>query len=195
LTRTYYRLCLTAVCALAAFAGPVLFLEDRFRTNYLLGGLAAALITWGSLVMAAAAETNLPLGLLGLGGLGAAALSWGTISLVALFEVLPHALRHGLARFDPVWLMGGFSPLAIPAVAWWRMAREHFPAWQALLSGLFRFSVPLFIAKLVAGLAARGMGLPRQFVWLFLFTGVMFLVLDGLGIGEELPMKRRRSSE
>lgn len=186
MTRTYYRLSLTALCALAAFVGPVLFLEDRFRTGYLLGGLGAAVLAWAALVLIAASETNLHPGLQGVLGMGAAVISWATISLVALFDVLPHVARHGFSHFDFVWIAGGLAPLVIPGVAWWRVRQGEAGGWQALLSALYRFSVPLFLVRLIA----RGLGLPKQYVWLFLFTGVMFLVLDGLGAGKDLPFKR-----
>lgn len=186
MTRIYYRLSLSAVCALAAYGAPVWFLEDRARVGYLLGGLGAALLAWLFLVGAIAAEPRLPAVMQGAVGAGLGALSWGTISLVAVFSVVPHALQHGLARFDPVWVMAGLSPLAVPAVAWRRVRRgrgEGF--WPTLASSLFRFSVPLFGLDLTA----RLLGLPKQYPWLFLFTGVMFLVLDGLGTGDELPLQ------
>ncbi|HLN60233.1 MAG TPA: hypothetical protein VK464_01685 [Symbiobacteriaceae bacterium] len=187
MTRTYYRLALAAVCALAACAGPVAFLEDRVRLGYLLGGLAAALLAWAILVGAASAEANLHPGLLGIIGAGAALLSWATITLVAVFDVLPHALAFGLAKFDPVWLVGGLAPLIVAPVAWWRVARGGEQVGQALLSSLYRFSVPLLGLRVVA----RVFHLPKQYGWLFLFTGVMFLVLDGLGAGDDLPLVRR----
>ncbi|HYG56942.1 MAG TPA: hypothetical protein VD902_02595, partial [Symbiobacteriaceae bacterium] len=125
MTRAYYRLSLAAVCAFAAFGGPIYFLEDRPKAGYLLGGLAAALLTWSFLTLAMAAEPRLPYYMQGAVGAGAAILSWATISLVAVFDIIPHALSHGLARFDPVWVMGGLAPLAILGVAWWRAARGH----------------------------------------------------------------------
>ncbi|HEY3367477.1 MAG TPA: hypothetical protein VGK74_20670 [Symbiobacteriaceae bacterium] len=188
MTRTYYRLSLSAACALAACAGPVYFLEDRAKFGYLAGGLAAALIAWGLLLMASAAEAEVSPAMQGVMGAGAAAVSWATISLVATFEIIPHAARHGLARFDPVWMLGGLAPLTIFGVAGWRWVREKTPYLQALLSALFRFSVPLFGLELVARLG----GLPKQFRWLFLFTGIMFLVLDGLGAGGDLPFLPRK---
>lgn len=185
MTRIYYRLSLSAICALAAYGAPIWFLEDRPRVGYLLGGLGAALLAWLFLVVAIAAESRLSPLLQGAVGAGLGVLSWGTISLVAVFSVMPHALVYGLARFDPVWVMAGLSPLAIPAVAWWRVRRRRGDGLgHALLSCLFRFSVPLFGLDLVA----RLLGLPKQYPWLFLFTGVMFLVLDGLGTGDDLPL-------
>lgn len=185
MSRTHYRLTLTAACALAASAGPVAFLEDQFRVTYLLGGLTAALCSWLLLAAAMAAEPHLDTRLQGIAGAGAAVFSWAKISLVAVFAILPHVAREGLALFDPVWIMAGFSPLAVPLVAWYRVRRCREGVWAALFSTLFRFSVPL------AGLtvAARLTQLPKQFTWLALFTGIMFLVLDGLGVGSEAPVR------
>ncbi|MDB4893953.1 MAG: hypothetical protein JWN15_215 [Firmicutes bacterium] len=185
MTRTYYRLSLSALCALAACAGPVLFLEDRFRTGYLLGGLGAALVTWLVLTLAVTSEGSLSPALLALAGVGAAVLSWVAISLVAVFDVIPHVAAHGFSRFDPVWLMGGLAPLAILLVARWRMSRDRLPFWPAILSAIYRFSLPLCAVRAGALL----LRLPRQYVWLSLFTGVMFLVLDALGAGEDLPLR------
>ena len=184
MTRMYYRLSLSAICALAAFAGPIIFLEDRARVGYLLGGLAAAFLTWFSLWVIMAAEPHLHSGLQLIVGAGAAVFSWATISLVAVFDVIPHLFQFGLARFDPVWILGGLSPAVILGVAWWRAARDGTVVWQALSSALMRFSLPL----LVLTLASRMLSLPKQYRWLFLFDGVMFLVLDALGTGDDLPL-------
>ncbi|HLN61351.1 MAG TPA: hypothetical protein VK464_07315 [Symbiobacteriaceae bacterium] len=192
MTRVYYRLSLAAVCALAAFGGPIWFLEDRPRPGYLAGGLAAALLTWAILALAMAAEPNLQPWLQGAVGLGAAVLSWATISLVAVFDVIPHAMRYGLSRFDPVWIAaGGLAPLVILGVAAWRVGRDRLPVWHTLLSTLFRYSVPL----LGLHLTVRFLPLPKQYRWLFLFTGVMFLVLDAIGSGGDLPLSRRRDDQ
>ncbi len=185
MTRTYYRLSLSAVCAFAALAGPVIFLEDRLRVGYLIGGLAAALLTWGLLWVVMAMEPHLSTVLLGVAGASAAVFSWMRISMVTVFAVIPHVLQAGLSRFDPVWLMGGLAPLVIVAVAWWRAGHDSTPLGRALLSGLFRFSGPL----LGLTLAVKALGLAKQYVWLSLFTGVMFLVLDGLGAGGDLPLR------
>lgn len=184
MTRTYYRLSLVAICALAACFGPVYFLEDRVKGAYLAGGLVAALAAWGLLLLAMAGEARISPNMQATLGGGAAAVSWAIISLVATLDVIPHAVSHGLARFDPVWIMGGLAPMVILGVAWWRRARERLPYWHGVASGLFRFSVPLFGLELMAQIGR----LPKQFRWLFLFTGVMFLVLDGLGTGGDLPL-------
>jgi hypothetical protein len=187
MTRVYYRLSLSALCALAAFGAPIWFLEDRARAGYLAGGLGAALLTWAFLAMAIAAEPTLQPWLQGAVGLGAAVLSWATISLTAVFGVIPHALMHGLSRFDPVWLAGGLAPVVILAVAVWRVQRDRQPVWHALLSTLFRYSVPLFGLQLVVQM----LPLAKQYRWLFLFTGVMFLVLDAIGDGGDLPLSAK----
>lgn len=186
MTRIHYRLGLTLVCAFAAFGGPVLFLEDRARAGYLLGGLAAALLAWVLLAGTVAAEPHLQPWLQGTVGAGAAVLSWATISLVAVFDVIPHAMQHGLARFDPVWFMGGLAPLSIIAIALWRAQRAPMPLLNALFSTLFRYSVPLFGLQLVVQM----LPLAKQYRWLFLFTGIMFVVLDGLGSGGRWPWSR-----
>jgi len=183
-TRVYYRLSLSALCALAAFAGPIIFLEDRARVGYLLGGLAAALLTWFFLWVVMVAEPHLHPGLQLIVGAGAAVFSWATISLVAVFDVIPHALRFGVARFDPVWMLGGLSPVVILGVAWWRAARDGTVVWQALSSALMRFSAPLLAVTWISAM----LSLPKQYGWLFLFDGVMFLVLDALGTGDDLPL-------
>lgn len=187
MTRAYYRLALSAACALAALAGPVIFLEDRPRIGYLAGGLGAALCAWLFLSLAIQVEQSLPPLVLGVLGAGAGVFSWVTVSLVAVFEVIPHVLQAGPARFDPVWILGGLSPVVILGVAWWRAARKSEEVWHALTSALFRFSVPLLAVQLAAKLLA----LPKQYWWLALFTGVMFLVLDALGDGRDWPLDRR----
>lgn len=189
MTRMYYRLSLAAVCALAAFGGPVYFLEDRPRVGYLLGGLFAAFLTWAMLAAVIATESSLHPWIQGILGASAAVLSWATISLVAVFDVIPHALQHGPARFDPVWILGGLSPLAILAVAWWRAHKGTTPVLHALLSTLYRYSVPLFALQLLVRIG----GAPKQYRWLFLFTGVMFLVLDALGAGGDLPLVHKNA--
>jgi hypothetical protein len=187
-TRMYYRLSLAAICALAAMAGPVWFLEDRPRVGYLLGGLTAALLTWAFLAAAIALEPGLQPWMQGVLGAGAAVLSWAAISLVAVFDIIPHLLEHGLSRFDPVWIMGGvLAPLAIVAVALWRASRLGTPLLNAMFSTLFRYSVPLFALQLLVGF----LPLAKQYRWLFLFSGVMFLVLDALGAGGDLPLVHR----
>lgn len=183
-TRVYYRLSLSAVCALAAFAGPIIFLEDRARVGYLLGGLAAAFITWLSLWATIATEPHMQPGLQLIVGAGAAVFSWATISLVAVFDIIPHVFQFGLTRFDPVWILGGLSPVVILGVAWWRASRDRTVVWQALSSALLRFSLPLLALTLVSSM----LSLPKQYRWLFLFDGVMFLVLDALGTGDDLPL-------
>lgn len=177
--RTSYRLSLSALSALAALMGPVIFLEDRFRLGYLLGGLAAALLTWLFLTVAIAMEPYLPPVVLAIIGAGSAVFSWMTISLVTVFDIIPHILREGLALFDPVWILGGLAPLVILAAGLWRGLRENTGVLPSLASALHRFSLPLLGTQISVGL----LDLPKQYRWLFLFTGVMFLVLDELGIG------------
>lgn len=181
MTRTHYRLALSLICSLAALVGPVVFLEDRLRLGYWGGGFVAALLAWAFLAGVVAIEPRLSPGLQGVIGTGAAALSWVSISLVTLFDVIPHIARHGLGRFDPVWLMAGFAPLVVGGTALWLSVRRGVPLWRGVLSGLYRFSTPLFGLVLVT----RVFNLPKQFRWLYLFTGVMFLVLDGLGLDEK----------
>ncbi len=183
-TRTYYRLALSALCALAAWAGPIWFLADRPKLGYLVGGFVAALLTWAFLEGIVRAEPKLEPWLQGVLGAGAGLLSWATISLVAVFDIIPKVAERGLERFDPVWIMGGLSPLVVVAVALWRAARDDAPVLNGLFSALLRFSVPLFGLEVVT----QSSGLPKQYRWLFLFTGVMFLVLDGLGTGDDLPL-------
>lgn len=185
MTRRHYRLMLTGLCALAAGFGPVIFLEDRLRAGYLMGGLAAAFLCWGLLLLTHSAEERLSTGAQVVMGMGAAFLSWVPVSLVAIFDIIPHMFCGAFNPFDPVWVMGGFSPLAVPAAACWQWATGHMPLWEAVVAGLFRFSVPLFSLRLAALLV----GLPEKYGWLFMFTGVMFLILDGLGFGFQSPPK------
>lgn len=180
--RANYRLALVTACMLAAWVGPVIFLAERLRTDYLFGGLAAALLTWAFLWICTSAEPKLSAWMLAVMGAGGAVLSWVTISLVTLFEVVPQVLERGLERFDPVWFMGGLAPLIIPAVALWQVWRGA-ALWHSLATALYRFSVPLFGLQVTV----QVLGLPKQFRWLFLFTGVMFLVLDGLGTEAKEP--------
>lgn len=181
MTRISYRLALAAVCSLAAYAGPAYFLQDPSRTGYLPGGLAAALLAWAFLAMASAVGSRVPPAVQGLIGGGAALLSWAMISLVAVFDVIPFALRNGMQRFDPVWLLEGFAPAGVLALCAWRVRQRGGALWEGAAVGLFRFSVPLFGLQV----AARAMGLSKHYIWLFLFTGVMFLTLDALAGWEE----------
>lgn len=184
-TRTTYRLVLTVLCAVAAFVGPITFLEDRPKATYLLGGVGAALLTWLFHRVAVLAEPQLNPGLQAILAAGAAVFSWLTVSLVAIFKVIPHALQSGLALFDPVWILGGLAPLAILAVGGWRSIRLGGEVWSRLVSALFRFSAPLFGLQIMVEL----LPLPKQFRWLALFTGMMFLVLDSLnGEVEDPPL-------
>jgi hypothetical protein len=176
MTRTTYRLALTALCATAAFVGPIIFLEDRPKATYLLGGVGAALLTWLFHRVAALAELQLRPELQAILGAGSAVFSWLTVSLVAIFKVIPHALQRGPALFDPVWILGGLAPLAFLAVGGWRSIRQGGEVWNRLIAALFRFSVPLFALQITVDL----LPLPKQFRWLALFTGMMFLVLDSL---------------
>lgn len=191
MTRTYYRLSLSAVCALAALTGPVVFLEDRFRLGYLLGGFGSALLTWALLAFVITMEPGVPPVFLGIAGAGAAVFSWMKISLVTVFAVVPHIFRDGIARFDPVWVLGGLSPLVILGVAWARSGRDSTSVWQRLLSALFRFSLPLYGVVLTVQM----LDLAKQYRWLALFTGVMFLVLDALGTGADLPFLARSADD
>lgn len=183
MTRTTYRLVLTLLCAAAAFVGPIVFLEDRPKATYLLGGVGAALLTWLFHRAAVLAEPHLRPGLEAILAAGAAVFSWLTVTLVALFKVIPHALQHGLALFDPVWILGGLAPLAYLAVGGWRLIRQGGDVWSRLVSALFRFSAPLAGLQITVEL----LPLPKQFRWLALFTGMMFLVLDSLYWGAEDP--------
>lgn len=185
--RTYYGLVLSVLCALGAWVGPVLFLEDRWRASYLAGGLGAALLSWAFLAAAVSLQGRLHEGLLAIMGAGAAVLSWAPIALVAFFDVLPHIADEGLARFDPVWLFGGFAPVMVGGICLWRAVRHRLPLQEALTSALFRFSVPLFGLELFT----QTLSLPKQFRWLFLFTGVLYLVLDTLSAGAGLSLLLR----
>lgn len=176
---------LTGLCTLAAFTGPILFMEDRPRGGYLLGGLAAAVLIWALLAGTVAAAQTVPAWLQGVVGAGAALLSWARISLVAVFDVIPHMAQHGFNRFDPVWVGGGVvAPLLMLGIALWRAVRSRQNASEALMAALFRFSVPLLGLSLLVRLP----GLPKQYPWLFLFTGILFLTLDALlGSPREMP--------
>ncbi|HWI52242.1 MAG TPA: hypothetical protein VNT01_08870 [Symbiobacteriaceae bacterium] len=175
--RTYYRPTLTLICTLAAFAGPIIFLEDRARLGYLAGGLVASLLTWALLAGALAIADTIPNWLQGVAGVGAALLSWAPISLVAVFDVIPHLASHGFNRFDPVWIGGGVaSPLVVVGIALWRAERGWNGLTDAIMKAIFRYSVPL----LGLALLARVPHLPKQYPWLFLFTGALFLTLDTL---------------
>lgn len=177
MNHTCYRLLLTAFCGLAAYIGPVFFLGDPLHTPYLLGGVGASLLTWLLLAGAMAAEPSIEPWLRGVIGLGAAVLSWSTVSLVAVFDVIPHMAVRGMDPFDPVWIACGLAPLAVPAMALLWVRAGRMPFWTGLMTALYRFSVPLFGVYLTAQLSGMG----KQMRWLFLFTGITFLVLDGLG--------------
>jgi len=77
-----------------------------------------------------------------------------------------------------------YVPVVILGVAWWRAARDGTVVWQALSSALMRFSAPLLAVTWISAM----LSLPKQYGWLFLFDGVMFLVLDALGTGDDLPL-------
>jgi len=174
---TYYRPILTLLCTLAAFAGPIVFLEDRARFGYLAGGLVASLLTWALLAGTMAVAHTIPGWLRGVAGVGAALLSWAPIALVAVFDVIPHLATHGINRFDPVWIGGGVAaPLVIVGIALWRAARGWTGMTDALMTAVFRYSVPLLGLELLARIPR----LPKQYPWLFLFTGALFLTLDAL---------------
>lgn len=184
MTRTYFRLCVTALCALAAVVGPRIFVWEPYRLGFLLGGLAAALLTWLFLLGAIAVERSLTLRMVAILGAGSAVLSWLRVSIVAAMDRVPVALISGWKPFDPVWLVGGMAPLIIPIVAYWDLRVEHRPFGEALASALYRFSVPLALLQV----SARTFALPKQYQSLFFLTGLMFLVLDGLGSGGDLPL-------
>jgi len=175
-TLTTYRLLLTVLCAAAAFVSPVVFLEDRPKATYLLGGVGAALLTWLFHQVSLVVEAQLRPGLQAILGAGSAVFSWLTVTLVAIFKVIPHAFQNGLALFDPVWILGGLAPLVFLLVGALRSLRQGADVWSRLVSALFRFSVPLFALQLTVEL----LPLPKQFRWLTLFTGMMFLVLNAL---------------
>jgi len=175
-TRTTYRLVLTTLCAVAALTGPIVFLEDRAKATYMLGGVGAALLTWLFYQVAVLAEPQLQTGLQVILAAGSAVFSWLTVTLVAIFKVIPHALQSGLALFDPVWILGGLAPLVFLAMGVLRSVRQGEEIWKRLAAALFRFSIPLFCLQVTVEL----LPLPKQFRWLALFTGMMFLVLDSL---------------
>lgn len=191
MTRIYYRLCVTALCALAALVGPRIFVWEPFRLGFLLGGLAAALLTWLFLVGALAVEPTLKPLVLGILGAGAAVLSWMRVTMVAVFDRIPLMLAHGWKPFDPVWVLGGFSPVLVLFVAWWIARSSGESLLDSLYTALYRFSVPLAMLQVVT----RVLDLPKQYHSLFLFTGIMFVLLDGLGTGGDLPLSRSGRSE
>lgn len=119
-------------------------------------------------------------------GAGAGVFTWAYVSFVTLFQILPLIIETGRLNdtFDPIWLLGGFSPLAVPVIGLVIHRETGKRLWESVASALFRFSVPLLVLVLLP----RWFGLPKQFRWVFLFTGVMFLVLDGLGTGKVLPL-------
>ena len=175
--KTYYRLAMTIVCTLAAYVGPIVFLEDRPKPGYLLGGVVACLLTWALLVATERTEENIPVWLRGILGAGAGLLSWAPISLVAIFDVIPHMATNGFNRFDPVWIGGGVvGPMLIAAIAVWRAARAHTNLLDGLMAANYRYSIPLVGVDLIA----RMPNLPKQYPWLFLFSGAAFLTLDAL---------------
>jgi len=168
--RNTYRVALILLCALAAFAGPIIFLEDRPKLGYLIGGLIAAILARQLLVVMIDVEHFLPIWLRGALGAFAGALSWAPITLVAVFDVIPNMAEKGFNRFDPVWIGGGVvAPLAILGFA-------------VLFSVLLGMDLLVRIPS----------GLPKQYPWLFLFTGAMFLTLDILIHGVE-PKPYRES--
>lgn len=183
--RNYYRIAITTACTLAAFVGPIIFLEDRPRVGYLLGGFAAAVLARYLLVAMIALEHHIPTWLRGVLGGGAALLSWAPISLVAVFDVIPNMATNGFNRFDPVWIAGGvLAPLTILGLA--LLKPRKAPLLDVVLTALYRYSFPLVGLDLLA----RIPNLPKQYPWLFLFTGTMFLTLDILVHGvEPIPHK------
>lgn len=191
MTRTYYRVCLAALCALAAVVGPRIFVWEPYRLGFLLGGFAAALLTWLFLLGAIALEPSLTLRMVAILGAGSAVLSWLRVSIVAAMDRVPVALVSGWKPFDPVWLVGGLAPLIIPIVAYWSVRVERRHVGEALASALYRFSVPLALLQVLA----RTLALPRQYQSLFFLTGLMFLVLDALGSGGDLPLLVRTSGD
>lgn len=190
MTRTYYRLVLTVLCALAAYITPVPALRYPYDLGYFAGGLAAAFLAWAFLVALISMEPGVQPHLQLVLGAGAAVFSWGHATLVALFQIFPLIIQAGRLNdtFDPIWLLGGFSPLTVPFVAVFMARAGRRPYWQALATALYRYSIPLAILVMLP----RLLGLPRQFRWIFLFTGVMFLVLDGLGTGRVWPLVGHR---
>lgn len=186
MARTYYRLVITVLCALAAYITPVPALRYPYNLGYFVGGLAAALLAWAFLAAVIALEPGVRPHLQLVLGAGAGVFSWGHATLVATFDILPLFLQRGGLNdtFDPIWILGGYSPLIVPVVGLWMAGTAAKPYWQGLASALYRFSVPLALLQLPPAL----LGLPRQYRWIFLFAGVMFLVLDGLGIGRNWPL-------
>lgn len=184
--RTYYRLVLTVLCALAAYITPVPTLKYPYDLGYFAGGLAAALLTWALLVAVIALEPEVHPGLQFILGAGAGVITWAQTTVVSIFEVIPYYIEFGALKdtFDPIWLLSGASPLAVLVIALWVCRTVAKPFWEALFSALFRFSIPLALLQLIP----KWLGLPKQFRWLFLFTGVMFLLLDGLGTGRTWPL-------
>lgn len=180
--RNYDRVAITTACALAAFVGPIIFLEDRPKLGYLLGGLAAALLARYLLVGMIALEHHIPTWLRGVLGSGAALLSWAPISLVALFDVIPNMATNGFNRFDPVWIAGGVvAPVVILGFSIATALGHRLNLTTVVMTALYRYSFPLLGLRLLA----RIPGLPKQYPWLFLFTGAMFLTLDILVHGVE----------
>ncbi|BAD41856.1 hypothetical protein STH2873 [Symbiobacterium thermophilum IAM 14863] len=165
-------------------------LRYPYHLPYFGGGLVAALLAWGFLQMAVLLEPEVKPGVQFIVGAGFAVVSWAHISVVACLTIIPQVVRAGrlLDTFDPIWILGGLSPLVVPAAAVaLRIAGR--PLLPSLAAALFRFSVPLGFLSLIP----RWLHLPKQFRWLFLFTGVMFLVLDGLGF-DFRPKGRARSA-
>ena len=178
MARVYYRLVLTVLCALAAYVTPVYTLSYPYYLPYFAGGLVAALLAWSFLQLAILIEPEVKPGVQFIVGAGFAVISWAHISMVAVLHIIPAVMRAGhlLDTFDPVWILGGLSPLVVPAAALaCKLAGRPFL--PSLAAALFRFSVPLGLLSIIP----RFLNLPKQFRWLFLFTGVMFVVLDGLG--------------
>jgi hypothetical protein len=171
-----YRLALSVLCALAAFGGPILFLEDKPRFGYLLGGVVAALLTWA--LLAAVTYLEPPLRWVqGILGVGAALVTWAPITLVAVFDIIPHLSAQGFNRFDPVWIGGGVvAPLVILGAAAVRSITGQTNTIQSLLTAIYRYSLPLLCLDWLV----RIPHLPKQYPWLFLFTGALFLTLDSL---------------
>jgi hypothetical protein len=188
--RNTYRVALILLCALAAFAGPIIFLEDRPKLGYLIGGLIAAILARQLLVVMIDVEHFLPIWLRGALGAAAGLLSWAPITLVAIFDVIPNMAAKGFNRFDPVWIGGGVAaPLAILGIAVWYAYRLKLSVPDVVMTALYRYSFPLLGMDLLVRIPS---GLPKQYPWLFLFTGAMFLTLDILIHGVE-PKPYRES--
>ncbi|HYF77159.1 MAG TPA: hypothetical protein VD973_08515 [Symbiobacteriaceae bacterium] len=188
--RNTYRVALILLCALAAFAGPIIFLEDRPKLGYLIGGLIAAILARQLLVVMIDVEHFLPIWLRGSLGAFAGALSWAPITLVAVFDVIPNMAEKGFNRFDPVWIGGGVvAPLAILGFAVWYAYRLKLSVPDVVMTALYRYSFPLLGMDLLVRIPS---GLPKQYPWLFLFTGALFLTLDILIHGVE-PKPYRES--